>query len=127
MNQLLQEALLSTHHVQHAAIIKRKDGSIKAKSPLFEITPMDYTKILIAFESPRDVRTGEAAITLMDMAYRAVRADNLSLYAKNDKSGIIVAKTHGHYIVSTYDGTMFASVCAEAVEKLADYFRKKNK
>ncbi|KAI8837127.1 Profilin-4 [Chytriomyces hyalinus] len=127
MNQLLQEALLSTHHVQHAAIIKRKDGSVKAKSPLFELSPADYSKILMAFENPREVRTGEASISLMDVAYRAVRADNLSLYAKNDKSGIIVAKTHGHFILSTYDGTMFASVCAEAVEKLADYFRKKNK
>ncbi|KAI8617659.1 profilin, partial [Chytriomyces sp. MP71] len=109
---------LSTRHVQHAAIIKRKDGSVKAKSALFEFNPADYNKILAAFDNPREVRTGEAAITLMDVAYRAVRADNLSLYAKNDKSGIIVAKTHGHFILSTYDGTMFASVCAEAVEKL---------
>ncbi|KAJ3341650.1 Profilin-4 [Entophlyctis luteolus] len=118
MNQLLHEALLSTQHVRHAAIIKRKDGSIKAKSPLLELSEADYRKILLAFENPGEVRTAEAAITLMDSVYRAVRADNLSLYAKNDKSGIIVAKTHGHFILSTYDSAMFASVCAEAVEKL---------
>ncbi|KAJ3330347.1 Profilin-4 [Blyttiomyces sp. JEL0837] len=118
MNALLQEALLSTRHVLHAAIIKKKDGTIKAKSPLFEMTPSDYLKIQAAFENPKEVRTGEAAISFMDMVYRAVRADNLSLYAKNDKSGIIVSRTHSHYIVATYDGTMFASVCAEAVEKL---------
>ncbi|KAJ3098358.1 hypothetical protein HK100_005113 [Physocladia obscura] len=83
MNQLLQEALISTHHVQHAAIIKRRDGAIKAKSPLLELSESDYNKILLAFDNPREVRTNEAAITLMDVAYRAVRADNLSLYAKN--------------------------------------------
>ncbi|KAI8853023.1 hypothetical protein BC829DRAFT_35319 [Chytridium lagenaria] len=62
-----------------------------------------------------------------DVAYRAVRSDNLSVYAKNDKSGIIISRTHGHYIIGTYDSSMFASVAAEAVEKLGDYFRKKNK
>ncbi|KAJ3077276.1 Profilin-4 [Podochytrium sp. JEL0797] len=81
----------------------------------------DYNRILVAFVSPRDVRTGEAPITLMDASYRAVRADNLSVYAKSDKSGIIVARTHGHYILATYDGSMFASVCAEAVEKLGEF------
>ena len=37
----------------------------------------------MAFENPKEVRSAEAAITLMDIGYRAVRADNLSLYAKN--------------------------------------------
>ncbi|KAI9341794.1 profilin, partial [Zopfochytrium polystomum] len=101
---------------------KRKDGTLKAKSPLFEISATDYAKIQLAFENPREVRSGEAAITLADVAYRAVRADNLSLYAKNDKSGLVVARTHAHYILGTYDGSMFASVCAEAVEKLGEPF-----
>ncbi|KAJ1553694.1 Profilin-4 [Cladochytrium tenue] len=119
MNALIQEALLSTRHVLSAAVIKRKDGAVKAKTPLFEMTAADYARIELAFENPREVRSGEAAVTLADAAFRAVRADNLSLYAKNDKCGVIVARTHSHYIIGTYDGTMFASVCAEAVEKLA--------
>ncbi|KAJ3215032.1 Profilin-4 [Dinochytrium kinnereticum] len=127
MNALLQEALLSTRHIHHAAIIKRKDGSVKAKSPLFELNAQDYTRIQNAFENPREARTSEAAITFQDVAYRAVRSDNLSVYAKNDKTGVIICRTHAHYIVGTYDASMFASVAAEAVEKLADYFRKKNK
>ncbi|KAJ1553200.1 Profilin-4 [Cladochytrium tenue] len=105
MNALIQEALLSTRHVLSAAVIK--------------MTAADYARIELAFENPREVRSGEAAVTLADAAFRAVRADNLSLYAKNDKCGVIVARTHSHYIIGTYDGTMFASVCAEAVEKLA--------
>ncbi|KAJ3196598.1 Profilin-4 [Irineochytrium annulatum] len=105
------------------------------------MTPQDWSKIQMAFDNPKEVRTAEAAITLMDVAYRAVRADNLSVYAKNDKSGVIVARTHSHFILGTYDASMFASVAAEAIEKLgtsstpitwnlqraADYFRKKNK
>jgi hypothetical protein len=48
-----------------------------------QLTSTDYAKIQLAFENPKEVRVNEAAITLMDVAYRAVRADNLSLYAKN--------------------------------------------
>ncbi|KAI9208630.1 profilin [Polychytrium aggregatum] len=127
MNALLQEALLSTKHINHAAIVRRKDGSIKAKSPQFVMTAQDLQKIVTAFDSPREVRTSENGITLMDMGYRAVRADTLSIYAKNDRSGVIICRTYNHYIIGTYDGSMYASVAAEAVEKLAEYFRKKNK
>ena len=37
MNSLLQEALLNTEHVRYAAIIRRKDGLVKAKSPGFSV------------------------------------------------------------------------------------------
>ena len=63
----------------------------------------------------------------MDMSYRAVRADTLSVYAKNEKHGVIISRTNQHYIIASYDPSMYASVAVEAVEKLADYFRKKNK
>jgi hypothetical protein len=37
MNSLIQEALLATKHVHHAGIIRRKDGSIRAKSANFVV------------------------------------------------------------------------------------------
>jgi hypothetical protein len=40
MNAILQEALVGTQHVQHAAIIRRKDGAIKAKSTSFNVFGM---------------------------------------------------------------------------------------
>ncbi|RKO86897.1 profilin [Blyttiomyces helicus] len=118
MNSLLQEAIVSTKHVTHAAIIRRKDGVIKAKSPQFMLEPDDWTRIVSAFENPRAVRTMEAGITLMEGSYRAIRADKMSVYAKNEKTGVIIAQTQAHYIIAAYDATMFASVAAEAVEKL---------
>ncbi|KAH6573816.1 hypothetical protein BASA50_002512 [Batrachochytrium salamandrivorans] len=127
MNSLLQEALMGTHHISHAAIVRRKDGTIKAKSPNFILGLNDLPKIEAAFEQSRDVRNVDNGITFLDTPYRAVRADNLSIYAKNDKSGIIISKTVQHYIIATYDASMYPSVAVEAVEKLADYFRSKNK
>jgi hypothetical protein len=38
-----------------------------------------------------------------------------------------VGRTLSHYIVGMYDSAMLSSVAAEAVEKLSEYFRKKNK
>ncbi|KAJ3045690.1 Profilin-4 [Rhizophlyctis rosea] len=127
MNSLLQESLLATKHVSNAAIVRRKDGAIKAKSTAFALSASDWLRIQSAFDNPREVRTAEAGITLMELGYRAVRADGLSVYAKNDKQGVIIARTQHHYIIATYDANMFASITAEAVEKLAEYLRKKHK
>ncbi|KND00797.1 uncharacterized protein SPPG_09157 [Spizellomyces punctatus DAOM BR117] len=91
------------------------------------MAPSDWTRIQQGFENPREVRTHDAGITLMDVGYRAIRADRLAVYGKNGKAGIIIAKTQQYYIIGTYDSGMFASIAAEAVEKLADYLRKKNK
>eukprot|EP00842_Homolaphlyctis_polyrhiza_P003363 jgi/Hompol1/4027/HPOL_006946-RA len=118
MNSLLQEALMGTRHISHAAIIRQKDGIVKAKSPNFILSPNDLVKIETAFEHPRDVRSSESGITFLDTPYRAVRADSLSVYAKNDKAGIIISRTSQHYIIAAYDATMYASVAVEAVEKL---------
>ena len=41
MNALLQEALMGTKHVSHAAIIKQKDGALIAKSYNFAVSYFD--------------------------------------------------------------------------------------
>jgi profilin len=63
----------------------------------------------------------------MDVSYKLIRADKLSIYGRHDKKGIVIVKTLYHYIIGTYDANMYASVAVEAVEKLAEYFRKKDK
>lgn len=37
MNAILQEALIGTQNIQHAAIIRRKDAVIRAKSASFNV------------------------------------------------------------------------------------------
>ncbi|KAI8893759.1 profilin [Globomyces pollinis-pini] len=127
MNALLQEALLGTKHISHAAIIKKKDGSIKAKSTHFVITPQEFTRIDNGFNNPSDIRQADAFLSLMDNTFKAFRADSLSIYAKNEKDGLIISQTLSHYIIGLYDSNMYGSVAVEAIEKLGDYFRKKDK
>jgi hypothetical protein len=38
MNILLNEALLGSKHISHAAILRKKDGCIKARSPNFVVS-----------------------------------------------------------------------------------------
>jgi hypothetical protein len=47
MNAIINEALISTKHIQYAAIIKRKDGVIKAKTPGFVLTAIDVEHITV--------------------------------------------------------------------------------
>ncbi|BFZ09937.1 hypothetical protein BsWGS_12976 [Bradybaena similaris] len=126
MNQLsglLQDALMATDHVQQCAIIRREDGNIRASSVGFNVYP-DQVKIFVdAFKNPRQTR--EEGIYYDDKNYKCVRADSNSVYAKCEKSGLVLAKTATVLIFATYTENMFPSVCVEAVEKLADYFKDK--
>ncbi|KAI9105603.1 profilin [Phlyctochytrium arcticum] len=121
MNSLLDEALLSTKHISHAAILRAKDGIVKARSPSFILDMMDWERIQGAFENHREARMQDAGITLMNVPYRVVRADKMAVYGKNNKLGIIIARTNQYYILGTYDAGMYASIAAEAVEKLGKY------
>ena len=55
-----------------------------------------------------------------------VLAHQILLLFQNNE-GLIVARTNTLIIVAIYTEKMFPSVCVEAVEKLADYFREKGR
>ncbi|TPX30208.1 hypothetical protein SmJEL517_g06175 [Synchytrium microbalum] len=89
----------------------------------------EWVTLETSFNSPAVARgTGQNdGVFFMGKQYRAVRADKMSVYAKNAQGGILCAKTTTHYVVAAYDAEMYASVAVEAVEKLAAYLRTKNK
>jgi profilin len=127
MNTFLQEALLDTKHICHAAIIRRSDGIIKAQSLDFNLTKSELRQIEKAFENPRDARVNDFTLKIMSMQYRPIRVDEGALYAKKEMNGLIIARTKNFYILGTFVPDMIASIAVEAVEKLADYFRNKDK
>ena len=47
------------------------------------MSPNDWSKIQFAFDNPKEVRSLEQAVTLMETPYKAIRADSLSFYGKN--------------------------------------------
>ncbi len=85
---------------------------------MIQITPNEILVIEHAFEKPNEVRGFDSQFPFMDTMYKAIRADKLSIYGKHEKSGVVIARTQHHYIIGTYDSSMYASVAVESVEKL---------
>ncbi|XP_043918702.1 profilin-4 isoform X2 [Protopterus annectens] len=126
MNQLqnlLKEVLTGTKHVESAAVIHLKDGVVLAATPGFYL--QDIQTVIDAFKNPRMTRT--EGLYFQDKSYKCVRADEKSIYSKNNDHGLVIVKTISYLIAATYREGMYPSVCVEAVEKLGDYFKEKGK
>ncbi|KXS22308.1 Profilin/allergen [Gonapodya prolifera JEL478] len=135
MNQI-NETLLATRNIRDAAILRRKDGAIKAKTLGFffntcksiteQLVDDELSKLSTAMDNPQHART--SGFELMSSHYKAVRADGLSLYGKNESGGVICARTTDFFIIGTYEAaSMQPAIAVEAVEKLAEYMRQKAK
>lgn len=125
LQNLLHDALISTEHVQQCAIVRRKDCSIRASSVGFNLYQDQVQLLLDAFKNPPQTR--EEGIYFDDRQYKCVRADKTSIYGKCENRGLILVKTLTLLLIATYTDSMYPSVCVEAVEKLADYFKEKGK
>ncbi|XP_074050717.1 profilin-4 [Macrotis lagotis] len=124
VQNLLLESLLGTKHVDCAAIIKLHKRTVLVSSPGFNLTPNDIRVLVNGFsKNPLQVR--REGFYFKEKYYTCVRADERSLYAKKNNTGLVVVQTHLYLLVATYREDMYASVCVEAVEKLGDYLRKK--
>uniref|UniRef100_A0A8C3SDZ2 Profilin n=1 Tax=Chelydra serpentina TaxID=8475 RepID=A0A8C3SDZ2_CHESE len=115
MNQiqsLLNDCLIRTKHVEHAAIIKLKDESVwPQNASLFSSA---FFKNLLHIR-----REG---LYFKEKHYKCVRADECAIYLKNEDRGLIAVKTESYILVATYCEGMYPSVCVEAIEKLGNYF-----
>ncbi|XP_028845485.1 profilin-4 [Denticeps clupeoides] len=121
----LNACLLDTRHVEDAAIIDLNGGAVLAASHRFRLSHGQIQRILNSFE--HQTATRRQGLRLNRTSYVCVRADSRSVYCKRDGDGLILVKTALYIIAATYNGSMCSSVCVEAVEKLADYFREKGK
>ncbi|KAI9183796.1 Profilin-4 [Blastocladiella emersonii ATCC 22665] len=93
MNTLLAESLLLTYCFPHAAVVRRKDHVVKARTPDFPLTTADLERIATFFEHPIAAR--EQGIALAGLPYRVVRVDASSIYAKLDEDTLAVMRQLG--------------------------------
>ncbi|KFZ47851.1 Profilin-4 [Antrostomus carolinensis] len=127
MNELqafLNDSLLRTKHVENAAIIDRKERKVCASTFGFNVPPENVLNLIHAFHK-KLLKVRREGLYFKEQYYKCVRADEHSLYLRNVHGGLIAAKTKTFILVATYRVGMYPSVCVEAVEKLADYFREK--
>ncbi|XP_023690101.2 profilin-4 [Paramormyrops kingsleyae] len=121
---LIDDCLIGTKHVGSAAILTIKNANVAAATARFNILPQ--VQMFIDCFKHSEV-TRERGLSFQDKSYTCVRADRNSVYSKSNAQGLILVKTSLYIIVATYNENMYPSVCVEAVEKLADYLREKEK
>uniref|UniRef100_UPI000054668B profilin-4 n=1 Tax=Danio rerio TaxID=7955 RepID=UPI000054668B len=122
--KLLEDCLISTKHVERAAVFVAKTCDITAASN-FTVCLEEIQIFLDAFKHLNE--TMKKGLIFRDKPYTCVRADKHSIYAKNEGRGLILVRTALYVIVATYSQSMHPSICVEAVEKLGDYLREKGK
>uniref|UniRef100_A0A8D0HG82 Profilin-4 n=1 Tax=Sphenodon punctatus TaxID=8508 RepID=A0A8D0HG82_SPHPU len=111
---LLKECLIITKHVEHAALIKLKDGSV------FTSTPGFHAHLFIHAFYKNLLQVRREGLYFKDKHFTCVRADDNSIYAKWVNQGLVAAKTDTYILLATYSQGMYPSVCVEAVEKLGN-------
>ncbi|RNA09359.1 profilin-4-like isoform X5 [Brachionus plicatilis] len=127
MNQLqnlLHDALISTQHIDRCALLNKDDYSVKASSVGFQMHEVDIEVLIDAFQNTNLTR--DRGIYFDESNYACLRSDDKSIYAKDGSKGLVLAQTEKYILMATYKENMFASVCVEALEKLAEYFRQKS-
>ncbi|EDM03046.1 profilin family, member 4, isoform CRA_a [Rattus norvegicus] len=117
LQNLLLDTLLGTKHVDGAALIKLQEKTLC-------VMPCDVRTLLNGF-AKNPLLTRREGLYFREKDYKCVRADDCSLYAKKENTGVVVVKTHMYLLVATYTAGMYPSVCVEATEKLGEYLRKK--
>eukprot|EP00048_Salpingoeca_helianthica_P017460 m.237342 g.237342 ORF g.237342 m.237342 type:complete len:137 (-) comp21069_c0_seq1:63-473(-) len=125
LQQLLQETILVTGHVADCAVIRRKDGAVRAGTSGFKVSDAEVEGIRESFRDPAYAR--EHVLRVGEQQFNCVRADESAIYAKNGKAGVVIGQTTQYFVLATYSPNMFASICAEAAESLAEFLRDKGK
>ncbi|CAI8045287.1 Profilin-A [Geodia barretti] len=122
---VIQSQLVGSGHVECAAVLRRRDGALKATSLAYQPSEELLRAISVAVSDPASAR--EHGVQFNGASYTCVRADQWAIYGKK-KTGGFVAAVSGQFIVfGSYSSTMSPAVCAECVEMLAEYFTKKGK
>lgn len=125
LQSLLHDSLVGSGHVECCALVRRKDGAVKASSIGYEPSAEQVLALNEAFKNPSPCR--EHGIHFNGATYQCVRADKNSIYAKKEGSGFVAVRTGSMIVFGSYSSAMHPSVCVEAVEKLGEYFREKGK
>ncbi|XP_023406237.1 profilin-4 isoform X3 [Loxodonta africana] len=83
LQTLLLDTLLGTKHVDSAALIKLQERSLCVASPGFNVMPSDVRTLVNGF-AKNPLQTRREGLYFREKDYKCVRADDYSLYAKNE-------------------------------------------
>ncbi|EGO61466.1 hypothetical protein NEUTE1DRAFT_144645 [Neurospora tetrasperma FGSC 2508] len=109
-------SLISSGHVDQAAIISAAGDSTWAVSPGFTVSA-DEMKSIAALFTLADA----CSLHVGGQRYIVFRGEDRSVYGRQGKTGIVIAKTKQAILIAHHDENTQAGNAAATVEALADY------
>jgi profilin len=118
----IDKTLLESGHLDQAAIVSLDGSSTWATSSGFTISP-EEGKAIAAVLTTKEAKDSAFAegFHVSGQRYVATKAEDRSLYGRQGRTGIAIAKTAQTIIIGHYGEQHTAGNAANVVEKLADY------
>ncbi|GEQ67728.1 hypothetical protein JCM33374_g1393 [Metschnikowia sp. JCM 33374] len=113
------DSLLSTGKINKAAIYSAAGDSLWAESGGFQIGAQEITNIAGGYADPSHLQSH--GLHLEGKKYFLLKADDRSIYGKQDDQGVIAVKTKQAIVLAHYPSGVQAQEATAVVEKLADY------
>ncbi|KAI0533398.1 profilin [Xylaria digitata] len=130
--QYIDSSLVGSGHIDQAAIVSAAGDSVWATSAGFNVHPAELktiVTILAAAENEKGdqtpVTTAQAeGIHVAGSRYVVARIAGRSIYARQGRTGICIAKTKQAFILAHHAETQVAGNASSTTEALADYLIK---
>ncbi|KAI8635285.1 profilin [Xylariaceae sp. FL1651] len=124
--------LVGSGHLDKAAIVSAAGDSVWATSPGFTIQPAELKNIVSILTAATDEKGDKSAVATAQAEgihvaggrYVVARIDGRSIYARQGRTGVCIAKTKQAFIVAHHGETQVAGNASSTTEALADYLIK---
>ncbi|WPK25144.1 hypothetical protein PUMCH_002447 [Australozyma saopauloensis] len=113
------DSLTGTGKIDKAAIYSVAGDSLWAESGAFQIAPQEITAIAGGYNDPSQLQAH--GLHVEGQKYFLLRADERSIYGKQEDTGIVAVKTKQAILIAHYPSGVQAPEATTVVEKLADY------
>lgn len=113
------ENLVATGKVDKAALYSKAGDSLWAETGGFQLQPNEITEIANGFDKPEGIQAH--GLHACGQKYFLLRADERSIYGKQEAEGLIAVRTKQAILIAHYPSGVLAAEATPLVENLADY------
>ncbi|KAK4103713.1 Profilin/allergen [Parathielavia hyrcaniae] len=124
----VDSSLVGSGHLDKACIISVAGDSVWAQSPDFNVQPGELLAIARALENPAPNAAADKmfaeGLWLGGERYVLARIEDRSIYARQGKIGVCIAKTKQAILIGHHSETTLFGNASQTIESLADYLIK---
>ncbi|CAH6720313.1 profilin [[Candida] jaroonii] len=117
--QAYTDNLISTGKIDQAALYSRAGDSLWAQSNGFQLDAQEITELARGFDDPSQLQA--SGLHLKGVKYFLLKADERSIYGKQEQTGVVCVRTKQAILVAHYPAGVVAGDATMVVEKLATY------